>query len=173
MGEVAARAKREAGERIIDFSIGDPREPTPTFIVDALRTSVPPISQYPTAAGRRELREAIAGYVQRRHGVAVDPETQIIPTSGSKEAIFSTPLAFIDRDRNDLVTWATPGYPIYESQIDYYGGRALPYRYHETETGFAIDLDQPQPHRRRPVERVVQPDRGGRDDVLGDRCELR
>ena len=113
---IARRAaeRRERGLPVIDFSIGDPREPTPAFIADALRTSVPEISQYPTAAGRRELREAIATYVVRRFGVHVDPETQVIPTSGSKEAIFSTPFAFIDRSAGDVVVLPSPGYPVYE-----------------------------------------------------------
>ena len=108
------RAMRAAGEHLIDFSIGDPREPTPAFIREAVRDSIPEVSQYPTARGLASLREAIAGYVGRRFGVDVDPETQVLPTSGSKEAIFSTPLAFIDRDARDAVAWPTPGYPIYE-----------------------------------------------------------
>lgn len=99
---------------MVDFSIGDPREPTPPFIRRALLESVPEISQYPTTRGLRELREAVAGYVLRRFGVHVDPDTQVLPTTGSKEAIFSTPLAFVDRDGGDLVVWPTPGYPIYE-----------------------------------------------------------
>ena len=105
---------RAAGEPLIDFSIGDPREPTPEFIREALRQAVPEVSQYPTTAGLSELRGAVAGYVKRRFGVEVDPESQVLPVAGSKEAIFSTPLAFVDRDRGDTVVWATPGYPIYE-----------------------------------------------------------
>jgi succinyldiaminopimelate transaminase len=72
------------------------------------------VSQYPTVAGLRVLREAVAGYVGRRFGVDVDPDTQVLPTTGSKEAIFSTPLAFVDRAAGDAVIWPTPGYPIYE-----------------------------------------------------------
>ena len=109
-----ARDLRAAGARFIDFSIGDPREPTPAMIPEALRKAVPAISQYPTTKGLPELREAIAAYVGRRFGVEIDPDAQVMPTSGSKEAIFSTPMAFIDRDRSDVVTWPTPGYPIYE-----------------------------------------------------------
>ncbi len=118
-----ARDLRAAGVRIIDFSIGDPKEPTPTIIPEALVGAVPEISQYPTTKGLPELRSAIAGYVGRRFGVDVDPDTQIMPTSGSKEAIFSTPLAFVDRGRNDLVTWATPGYPVYERGARLAGAR--------------------------------------------------
>jgi succinyldiaminopimelate transaminase len=109
-----ARQMRSAGRQIVDFSIGDPREPTADFIIKAARDAVPVISQYPTTAGLPELREAIAGYVLRRFGVEIDPSTQVMPTSGGKEAIFSSHLAFVDRDRSDLVAWPTPGYPIYE-----------------------------------------------------------
>lgn len=109
-----AREMRAAGRRVFDFSIGDPREPTPAFIPEKLKSSVPAVSQYPTTTGLRELRKAVAGYVDRRFGVTVDFDTQVLPTSGSKEAIFSTALAFVDRSRRDSVVWPTPGYPIYE-----------------------------------------------------------
>ena len=105
---------RAAGERVVDFSIGDPREPTPAFIPEALKAAVPEVSQYPTVHGLPILREAIASYVERRFGVVVDPETEVLPTTGSKEAVFSIPLAFIDREAGDGVIWPTPGYPIYE-----------------------------------------------------------
>ena len=109
-----AAERERVGLPVIDFSIGDPKEPTPEFIVAALVASVPEVSQYPTAVGLSETREAIAGYVHRRFGVQVDPDTQIIPTSGSKESIFSTPFAFIDRDAGDGVVFPSPGYPVYE-----------------------------------------------------------
>lgn len=106
------RSMRDAGEPLIDFSIGDPREPTPPFITEAIHAAIPEISQYPTARGLATTRAAVSGYVQRRFGVEVDPETQVLPTSGSKEAIFSTPLAFVDSGVGAVV-WPTPGYPIY------------------------------------------------------------
>jgi len=109
-----ARQLRAAGEQVYDFSIGDPREPTADFIPAALKASVPRVSQYPTTSGLAELRSAVAGYVARRFGVAIDPDTQVMPTSGSKEAIFSSHLAFVDRVRRDAVVYPTPGYPIYE-----------------------------------------------------------
>lgn len=109
-----ARAMRARGERLIDFSIGDPREPTPQMIPAALRAALGEVSQYPTTRGLPELRVAIAGYVKRRFGVDVDPETQVLPTSGAKEAIFSAPLAFVDREAGDAVVYPTPGYPVYE-----------------------------------------------------------
>ena len=120
-----ARRMRDAGERLIDFSLGDPREPTPEFIRQALRDAVPEVSQYPTVAGLPVLREAVAGYVRRRFGIEVDPATQIVPVSGAKEAIFTTPLAFIDRDHDDAGLFATPGYPIHERGIVFAGGEAI------------------------------------------------
>ena len=121
-----ALARREAGLPVIDFSIGDPREPTPGFIADALRNAVPEVSQYPTAAGRAELREAVAGFVERRFGVTVNPATQVIPTSGSKEAIFNTPFAFIDREAGDVVVYPSPGYPVYERGSLFAGANVRP-----------------------------------------------
>jgi len=120
-----ARDMRARGLPLVDFSIGDPREPTPPFIVDALRSAVPAVSQYPTTRGTPELRAAISGYVRRRFGVHVDPATQVMPTTGSKEAIFSTPLAFVDRAAGDSVVWATPGYPIYERGARLAGARGV------------------------------------------------
>lgn len=120
-----ARRMREAGEPLIDFSIGDPIEPTPEFIRQRMAESIPEVSQYPTVRGLASLRTAIAGYLGRRFGVDVDPDTQVIPTSGSKEAIFTTPLAFIDRSAGDAGGFATPGYPIHERGIRFAGAEAI------------------------------------------------
>jgi succinyldiaminopimelate transaminase len=128
MATVRQRAmeRREAGLPVIDFSIGDPREPTPEVIPEALRDAVPDVSRYPTSAGLPELREAIAAYVLRRFGVTIEPGTQVIPTSGSKEAIFSTPLAFIDRNAGDVVVYPSPGYPVYQRGSLFAGAEVHP-----------------------------------------------
>jgi succinyldiaminopimelate transaminase len=120
-GEVARR--RAAGQDLIDLSIGDPDEPTPVAIRAALRDAVEPVSSYPTAAGHRSTREAIAGFMARRHGVALDADTQVLPTAGSKEAIFHLPLAFLDPwGERRTVVWGTPGYPTYARGTRYAGG---------------------------------------------------
>lgn len=121
-----ARELRDAGLPVVDFSIGDPREPTPAFIRGALEEAIPEVSQYPTAAGLAVLRRAIAGYAERRFGVIVDPATQVVPTSGAKEAIFSTPFAFVDRAAGDVVIYPTPGYPIYERGARFAGAAVHP-----------------------------------------------
>ena len=126
MIQARARDRRDAGLPVVDFSIGDPREPTPEFIKDAFKDAVPEVSQYPTAGGLAAFRSAVADYVDRRFGVAVDPDTQVVPTSGSKEAIFSTPLAFVDRDAGDAVIYPVPGYPIYERGARFAGAGTIP-----------------------------------------------
>lgn len=119
------RDLRAAGRPVIDFSIGDPKEPTWDAIPVAVRQAVPVVSQYPTTKGLPELREAIAGYAARRFGIEVDPETQVIPTSGSKEAIFSSALAFVDRDRGDVIGYPDPGYPVYRRGAELAGAESV------------------------------------------------
>ena len=100
------------GVDIIDFGIGEPREVTPAFIPRALEQALAaePISTYPAADGLPELRAAIADWTQRRFGAALDPDTEVIPTQGSKEAIFHLPQ--VVAGRGDRVVVTTPGYPV-------------------------------------------------------------
>jgi succinyldiaminopimelate transaminase len=126
-----ARRMRDAGERLIDFSIGDPREPTPPFIRQAVRDAVPEVTQYPQTSGLSSLRQAIAGYVKRRFDADVDPATQVLPVSGAKEAIFSTPFAFIEAGAGDIVAWGTPTYPVYERGALFAGADVLPIVLHD------------------------------------------
>jgi succinyldiaminopimelate transaminase len=121
-----ARRMRDAGERLIDFSIGDPREPTPEFIRQRLKDTVPTVTQYPQTTGLASLRDAIAGYCDRRYGATIDPATQVMPASGAKEAIFSTPFAFVAPGAGELVAWGTPTYPVYERGAMFAGAEVLP-----------------------------------------------
>lgn len=130
----------KSGIRIHDFGTGDPVEPTPAFIPEALKAAVPAISQYPSVAGTPALRQATAGYLQRRFGVAVDPATQVLPSAGSKEAIFHLGPAFLDPGSGrDTVVYGTPGYPVYESSALFAGGHAHPVVL-ERGHGFRLDL---------------------------------
>ena len=108
------RALVASGKRLFDFGLGDPKEPTPEFVKASLRAAVPEVSQYPSAFGSLALRKAAAGYLQRRFGVAVDPETQVLACAGAKEAIFHLPLAFAGDPRRRKVVIPDPGYPTYE-----------------------------------------------------------
>lgn len=99
-----------------DFAIGDPREETPAFIRDALIGAVTPVSQYPTVKGQPRTRQAITDWFARRHGVMLDPDRQVLPTSGSKEAIFHLPFAVVDPSGTKRhVVYGEPGYPVYAS----------------------------------------------------------
>ncbi|HZO33903.1 MAG TPA: aminotransferase class I/II-fold pyridoxal phosphate-dependent enzyme [Gaiellaceae bacterium] len=131
--EAAAR-----GIELIDFGMGDPREVTPPFIREALLQSVDAVSSYPRATGLPELREAIAGWIDRRFDVTVDPATELVPTLGSKEAIFSfAQLALGDRR---LVAVPEPAYPVYERGALFAGGavRTVPL---DEQSGWLPDLD--------------------------------
>ncbi len=108
------RALVAGGKRLFDFGLGDPKEPTPPFVKEALRRGVPEVSQYPSAFGTVALRRAAAGYLQRRFGVVVEPESQVLACAGAKEAIFHLPLAFAGDPRRRKVVIPDPGYPTYE-----------------------------------------------------------
>ncbi len=135
------------GRPLHDFSIGDPVEPTPAFIREALVAGITATSQYPTAAGLAELRAAIAGWVERRFGVVVDPDTQVLPTAGSKEAIFHLPLAIIDpAGERRHALWGDPGYQVYERGTLFAGGESDPVAL-TPDDGWVLDLDALDPAR--------------------------
>lgn len=109
----AVDAAAARGVDVIDFGVGEPREETPAFIRAALVAALEPVSTYPLAVGLPELRAAVAGWVARRFGVALDPDTEVVPTLGSKEAIFQLAQIVVDRPGGrDLVAVTTPGYPV-------------------------------------------------------------
>jgi succinyldiaminopimelate transaminase len=139
--EEAKRRVAERGVELIDFGVGDPRERTPTLIREALLASVGETSSYPLAEGLPELRAAVAGWVRRRFGVRLDPARQVIPTLGSKEAIFSLAQVVVDRDGGrDLVAFTEPGYPVPERGARFAGAETLALPLLE-ENGFLPDLD--------------------------------
>jgi LL-diaminopimelate aminotransferase len=111
--ERKVREKKAAGVDVISLGIGDPDTPTPALVVDALvRAAADPAThQYPSNRGRPELREAFARFYERRFGVALDPESEIIPALGAKECVFNLNLAFLDA--GDVALAADPGYPVY------------------------------------------------------------
>ncbi len=122
-----ANRLRSDGAPLYDFAIGDPDEPTPDVIRRALIDAVGPVSRYPTAAGQPALRAAVAAWFGRRHGVDLDPDTEVVPSSGSKEAIFHLPLAVLDpHGPRRHVLWGEPGYPTYASGAVFAGGVSDP-----------------------------------------------
>lgn len=118
---------RARGVRLFDFGTGDPVEPTPDFIRQALIEAVHPVCRYPKVKGNRAVRATIAAYLQRRFGVTVDPDTQVLPTAGSKEAVFHTPQLVIDPAAEDrLVVFPDPGYPAYQRGALFAGAEPHP-----------------------------------------------
>ena len=134
-------ALRAAGQTLLDFSIGDPDEPTPAFIRQALVDALGPVSRYPTTFGQAGLRQAIVDFLDRRHGVTgLDPDVHVLPTAGSKEAIFHLPFSVVDPlgDRRHVL-WGDPGYPVYDRGARLAGGVSDPVAL-TAEDGWRLDL---------------------------------
>jgi acetylornithine aminotransferase len=134
--EEARRRLVAEGVEVIDFGKGDPNEPTDPMIRQALIDALPERAPYPLAQGLPVLREAAAAWCARRFGVDVDPDTEIVPTYGSKEAIFS--LAQVLNSQNRTVVYCEPAYPVYERGALFAGAhvRTLPLL---RENGFLPD----------------------------------
>ncbi len=134
-----AKALERQGRSIVHLEIGEPDFDTPKHIVeaavDALRGGW---THYGPSAGLPELREAIAKYVSRTRRVTVTPE-EVVVVPGGKPIMFYTMLALIDE--GDEVIYPNPGFPIYESMINYVGGTAVPIPLRE-ERDFAMDVDE-------------------------------
>jgi LL-diaminopimelate aminotransferase len=132
--------KRAAGIDVISLGIGDPDQPTYPHVVEAMREAVadPGTHQYPTNRGRDEFRGALAEFYERRFGVEIDPESEVIPAIGAKECIYNLCFAFLDAGGVALAS--DPGYPVYTGGPILAGARAelLPL---VPELGFAPDLD--------------------------------
>ena len=128
------------GNRIFPFHLGDLNIATPKNVVEAMDKAIADgKTGYCPAAGIPQLREALADDVGARRGLRFAP-SNVVVQPGGKPVITK----FIQAVMNpgDEVLYPNPGYPIYESQIEYFGGVAKSYRYLPTSTGFAIDLDQ-------------------------------
>jgi LL-diaminopimelate aminotransferase len=132
--------KRKAGIDVISLGIGDPDRQTYPHIIEAMQAAVaePANHRYPTNRGRQEFREAFAGFYDSRFGVAIDPETEVLPAIGAKECIYNLCFAFMDP--GDAALAADPGYPVYTGGPALAGAEAvlMPLR---RELGFAPDLD--------------------------------
>jgi succinyldiaminopimelate transaminase len=139
LGE-ARQAAEARGVDVIDFGIGEPREETPPFIRRALAEAVEaePVSAYPSAAGLPETRAAIAAWVQRRFGASLDPDTEVIPTLGSKEVVFG--LAQVVGGPGATVGVPTPGYPVPSRGALFAGARVVDVPL-SAERGWLPDLE--------------------------------
>jgi len=132
--------KRAKGEDIVSFAIGDPDTPTPPHIIDRLCQAAqdPANHRYPETAGLIELRQAIAGWYEKRFGVSLDANSEVLPLIGSKEGVAHIALCFIDP--GDIVLVPDPAYPVYSASTILANGE--PYYMPLTEeNNFLPDLD--------------------------------
>jgi LL-diaminopimelate aminotransferase len=133
-------AKRAAGIDVISLGIGDPDMPTYPYIVEAMQGAVadPSTHQYPSNRGRPEFREAFARFYERRFGVDIDPDSEVMAAIGAKECIYNLCFAFLDP--GDAALAADPGYPVYTGGPTLAGAEAvvLPL---VPELGFVPDFD--------------------------------
>ncbi|HSF05303.1 MAG TPA: pyridoxal phosphate-dependent aminotransferase [Methylomirabilota bacterium] len=133
-----ARALERQGRSIIHLEIGEPDFDTPAHIKDAAKQALDAgATHYGPSAGLPELREAIAKHVTETRGVPVSPE-EVVVTPGAKPIMFFTILALVGA--GDEVIYPNPGFPIYESVINFVGGTPVPIPLRE-DTGFGFDLD--------------------------------
>jgi LL-diaminopimelate aminotransferase len=132
--------KRSQGVDVISFGIGDPDLPTPEHVIESLREASLDAAnhRYPETAGLPELRQAIARWYERRFGVSLDAEREVLPLIGSKEGIGHAALCFIEP--GDVALVPDPGYPVYAMGTLLAGGEPyyLPLR---EEDGFLPDLE--------------------------------
>ncbi|HEV3070879.1 MAG TPA: LL-diaminopimelate aminotransferase [Solirubrobacteraceae bacterium] len=133
-------AKQAAGVDVISLGIGDPDRPTPALIVEAMQEAVtePETHRYPSNRGRADFRGALSDFYERRFDVEVDPESEIIPAIGAKEAIFNLNLAFLDP--GDAALASDPGYPVYTGGPLLAGAEAIVMPL-VSELGFVPNLD--------------------------------
>jgi aspartate aminotransferase len=136
---VKAKALEAQGRSVVHLEVGEPDFATPENIVQAgIRALKDGKTKYTPSAGIPELREAIANEVNKTRGLAVSPD-QVVVTPGGKPIMFYTIMALVDT--GDEVLYPGPGFPIYESMIDFCGGTPVPYVLRE-ENHFRFDPDE-------------------------------
>ena len=110
----------------ISLGIGEPRHATPQLVLDALAASTEALSSYPATAGLPALRQSCANWVQRRYGLALNPDNQILPINGSREALFAFAQTVVDGSKTGAtVVCPNPFYQIYEGAAFLAGAQAF------------------------------------------------
>ena len=132
--------KKAKGEEVVSFAIGDPDIPTPPHVIERLCKAAqdPANHRYPETAGLPELRQAIADWYEKRFGVSLDADTEVLPLIGSKEGIAHIAMCFIDH--RDFALVPDPAYPVYSVSTMLAGGRPF-YMPLTEENNFLPDLD--------------------------------
>ncbi len=118
LAELKKAAVPPSSIKHISLSIGEPKHPPPQFVYDTLNQNLPALANYPTTRGMPELRKAIASWLEKRYRLMedlIDPQTQVLPVNGTREALFAFAQAVINRKKRDpLVIMPNPFYQIYE-----------------------------------------------------------
>ncbi|HET9663820.1 MAG TPA: aminotransferase class I/II-fold pyridoxal phosphate-dependent enzyme, partial [Burkholderiales bacterium] len=136
-----------AGLAPIPLYIGEPKHPTPEFIKRALIEHLDGLSAYPLTLGSEPFRAAVAGWLERRYKLAaIDPNTQVLPVNGSREALFAFAQAVVDPTRDAVVVSPNPFYQIYEGAAIL--ARATPHFLNSVpRRGYAFDPEELPPAR--------------------------
>lgn len=139
--DAAKRKARESGVSVVDLGIGDPDRPTPAELIRVMAEAIadPACHRYPAQRGDVVLKRAIADWLRRRHGVVVDPVTQVLVLIGSKEGLAHLPITCVQEGDNTLVP--DIGYPVYAQATILAGGTPRAFRLRAAD-GFLPDLDE-------------------------------
>ncbi len=127
--EELAKIKKQLLDRnqeVFDFGTGDPRIPTWPKILHSIRESLPEVSQYPSIRGDAKLTNACWSYLKRRFDIDRSDDFMIIPSNGSKEAVFHMAACLVGRDKKFGIGYPNPGYPIYRSSTIFAKGNPYP-----------------------------------------------
>src|SRR5947207_15893165 len=136
---VKAKALEAQGRDIVHLEIGEPDFDTPRNVIDAAVDALHKgFTHYGPSAGLPQLRHTIAEYVSDTREISVSPE-EVVIVPGGQPVIFFTILALVEE--GDEVIYPNPGFPIYESMINYLGAKAVPIRLRE-EMDFRLDIDE-------------------------------
>jgi len=139
--EVLARAQalEAQGKSVVHLEIGEPDFDTPAHIREAaIEAMQAGWTHYGPSAGLRDVREAIASYIEKTRSIFAEPD-QVVVTPGGKPILFFTMLALLDE--GDEAIYPNPGFPIYESVIEFLGAKAVPIRLRE-ERNWSFDVDE-------------------------------
>ena len=131
--ETLAKAKKleSMGKNIVHLEIGEPDFDSPEYVINAAKKALDDgFTHYGPSAGQPELREAIAVHQSEFNGYSISPENVIV-TPGGKPVMFFSILALVEE--GDEVIYPNPGFPIYESMINYSGAKAVPMKLEESK----------------------------------------
>ena len=115
LADLLAGVTPNPDKALIKLTIGEPQHDAPAIVLDALRNALDGVSTYPATKGSLALRQAIANWAKRRFSLpSLNPDTQVVPVTGTREALFAITQALVGKKDNPLVISPNPFYQIYE-----------------------------------------------------------